>query len=94
MLVAYFHLTVYLAIVGGKTRFRPGISSPAQRGWFVSWAIIGILYGSMFSLFTRIRNPSSAMQRWRNVVLSFITGAATVGGVVAMVQQYLQFVEC
>lgn len=36
---------IYLAVVGGVTRFRPGISSSAQRGWFMSWALCGTLYG-------------------------------------------------
>ena len=90
-LVLYFHLTIYLAIVGGKTRFRPGISSRAQRGWFVSWAVIGILYGSVFSFSAMGGKLRSA--QWL-IALAFMFGAATVGGVVAMVQQYLQFVEC
>jgi hypothetical protein len=38
-------LVIYLSIVGGITRFRYGISTLAQRGWFISWAIMGVTFG-------------------------------------------------
>jgi hypothetical protein len=95
-LVVYLHLAIYLAIVGGKTRFRPGNSSRAQRGWFVSWAVIGIVYGALFSAYAKrtVDNKARSVTSVALVLVAFIFGAATIGGVVAMVQQYLQFVEC
>ena len=93
--IAYLHLTIYLAIVGSKTRFRPGISSLAQRGWFVSWAVIGILYGSAVPFAAKIRQIAPVgMRSWVLELGVLCCGAAAMGGVVAMVQQYLQFVEC
>lgn len=43
--VGIFEFFAYLAIVGGMTNFHPGISSRAQRGWFMSWALLGCIYG-------------------------------------------------
>ena len=108
----YLQLAIYLAIIGGRTRFRAGISSRAQRGWFMSWAILGIVYGNM-SLFEdddddddddiwlafspagpRPFKKITVYQKVLATVFPMMTGAATIGGVVAMVQQYTQFVEC
>jgi hypothetical protein len=36
---------LYLAIVGALSRFDSGISTRAERGWFLSWAIVGSIYG-------------------------------------------------
>ncbi|PVG01508.1 hypothetical protein CPB86DRAFT_835296 [Serendipita vermifera] len=43
-----FLCMLHLAIVGGLSRFRNGISTQAERGWFMSWSILGTCYG-MFS---------------------------------------------
>ena len=96
-LFTYLQLAIYLAIIGGKTQFRRGISTSAQRGWFVSWAVLGIFYGSGYIFVARAYTISEGI---KTQILSFthllhyVATAATVGGVVVMVQQYLQFVEC
>lgn len=86
-------LAVYLAIVGGITRFRPGISSRAQRGWFVLWAVVGTIYG--VTLRSGILRDEDEDDKWfHSYVFSFCAGAAAIGGVVAMIQQYLHLFQC
>jgi hypothetical protein len=45
MQAGLLQFALYLAVVGGITRFRNGISTSEQRGWFMSWALLGTLYG-------------------------------------------------
>jgi hypothetical protein len=109
----------YLAIVGAISRFRNGISTQAQRGWFLSWGIVGILYGLILSMFdasevdviicrkqdeathTKIRQKDSALHRiiddvgqYYVIAVLMTAGSATIGGIIAMVQQYLHIYEC
>ena len=96
-LFTYLQLAIYLAIIGGKTQFRRGISSRAQRGWFVSWAVLGIFYGSGYIFVARAYTISEGFKYQLSSftsLLHYVATAATVGGVIVMVQQYLQFVEC
>jgi hypothetical protein len=89
-------VAVYLVIVGGITHFHPGISSRAQRGWFLSWALLGIIYGLGFinqlppseAGFTKVRVELV------RIFAAMIIGAATIGGIVAMIQQYLHLFQC
>jgi uncharacterized membrane protein HdeD (DUF308 family) len=39
------NIVVYVGIVGGMTHFEQKESTVAQRGWFISWAILGSAYG-------------------------------------------------
>ena len=106
-----FQFYAWLGIVAGLTRFRSGISTTAQRGWFISWPLLGIVYGqySAGKYYDTSRQAVKILavpeegHFWdgghgnkvgmpRLVLWSF--GAATIGGVVAMVQQYLLFIEC
>jgi hypothetical protein len=102
----------WLGIVAGLTRFHKGISTTAQRGWFISWPLLGIVYGQYSAgkyydtsrqAVQILANAEGSHHYWngrhgskvvmpRLVLWSF--GAATIGGVVAMVQQYLLFIEC
>ena len=47
MWLFYLELVTYLAIMGGMTRFHNRESTIAQRGWLISWAIVGIVVGSL-----------------------------------------------
>lgn len=97
---------IYLAIVGGITRFRPGISRRAQRGRFVSWGVLGTITGSVFDYLTEkdgddVLDDLEAKwgQQHRLLCLCKIAlgGAfwtATVGGIVAMIQQYIHLFRC
>ena len=46
MWLFYLELVTYLAIMGGMTRFHNRESTIAQRGWLISWTIVGICVGS------------------------------------------------
>ncbi|KAF8501888.1 hypothetical protein JB92DRAFT_3098970 [Gautieria morchelliformis] len=125
MLVGICEFAVYLAIVGGVTRFSSGISSRAQRGWFLSWALCGTIYGYIFNpqpskeiadrgkelvadIFKAVnlitRTPSSQHQLPTPITGTLATiiqilyalpaWVPTVGGVVAMIQQYLHLIQC
>jgi hypothetical protein len=118
MAAAILQYVIYLAIVGGVTRFRSGISSRAQRGWFMSWALIGTIYGCFVGAAATyeehaakectqevriLKVPRTKEDGWRGApevtgffwwAVSCSCGAATIGGVIAMVQQYLHFVQC
>jgi hypothetical protein len=110
-------LAVYLVIIGAITRFRSGISSRAQRGWFMSWPLIGIIYGCVIGSLSYeedvaneyvqevkiyrvsrahggIWHGSPEDSGWSAWFIGCVLGAATIGGVVAMVQQYLHLVQC
>jgi hypothetical protein len=52
MVSCYVQLAVYLVIIGAITCFRSRISSHAQRGWFMSWPLIGIIYRCIIGLFS------------------------------------------
>ena len=95
--LTYLQLALYLAIIGGITRFRSGISSPAQRGWFISWALCGIFFGNV-DLFRDTRIGQLVEGGLWVMVIEYlwriVMGTAAVGGLVVMVQQYMQFVEC
>jgi hypothetical protein len=102
----------FFGIVGGLTRFRPGISTRAQRGWFISWPLIGIIYGqfstSKYEKITRQTVKIAAVPQENSTwdgrhdafedeapwITVLVFGAATIGGVVAMVQQYVHLIEC
>jgi hypothetical protein len=113
MVSGFVQLAIYLVIIGAITRFRSGISSRAQRGWFMSWALIGIIYGSLsyeedvddeymqeVKIYRVSRahggiwHGSPADSGWSAWFIGCVLGAATIGGVVAMVQQYLHLVQC
>ena len=83
-------VALYLAIVGGCTHFQSGISSRAQRGWFVSWALVGSIYGLELQSQTGEGMVIQIMQSMRMLCV----GAASIGGVVAMIQQYLHLYQC
>ena len=62
---AYLHvileLVTYLAIMGGMTGFHQQASTIAQRGWLISWAIIGIFTGGtlgVWEVFTRMEGKA------------------------------------
>jgi hypothetical protein len=109
-LYVVFQFYIWLGIVAGLTRFRSGISTTAQRGWFVSWPLLGVIYGQSTAgkyfdtseqAVKILASPARGFcwnGRRRNVVMPRLVlwtfGAATIGGVVAMVQQYLLFIEC
>jgi hypothetical protein len=42
-ILCIIEVALYLGILGGLTHFRPGISKPVERGFFVSWVVIGIV---------------------------------------------------
>jgi hypothetical protein len=50
---------LYLTLVGALSRFHNGISSQAERGWFLSWGIVGTIYGLLPSRIRVIREGSS-----------------------------------
>jgi hypothetical protein len=103
----------FFGTVGGLTRFRQGISTRAQRGWFISWPLIGMIYGALASGASRYEDTSRQTVKiaavpqenstWdglhedsntAQLLGALVLGAATIGGVVAMVQQYLHLIEC
>ena len=88
--LGFLQVVLYLAIVGGCTHFQSGISSRAQRGWFISWALVGSIYGLELQSQTGEGMVIQIMQSMR--MLCF--GAASIGGVVAMIQQYLHLYQC
>jgi hypothetical protein len=123
---------LFIGILGGLTRFRPGISTRAQRGWFISWPLIGMIYGQYIASEYRetsrqtvkIAHVPQETSTWDglhasseddmtslvrlafgaaithaivqllHIIFALALGAGTIGGVVAMAQQYLHFIEC
>ena len=84
----FLQVALYLAIVGGCTHFQSGISSRAQRGWFVSWVLVGSTFGHVFqSLF------GEGMVIGQSISI-FYFGVASIGGVVTMIQRYLHLYQC
>ena len=90
ILLGVLQVALYLVIVGGCTHFQSGISSRAQRGWFVSWALVGSTYGLTFQSVT---GEGMVIQIIQSMVILWF-GAASIGGVVAMIQQYLHLYQC
>ena len=90
--IVFLALACYLAIVGGITRFRPGISTKVQRGWFVSWAVTGTLFG-LLPVDETVKSTGFVAATAR-VSLACIAGMAAFGGILAMIQQYLHLFQC
>jgi hypothetical protein len=95
---AFLYTACYLSIVAGITRFRPGISTQAQRGWFISWAIVGSSTGFVLKELSEsndsVSTHSVASVAVIPIIISLMYGVPTIGGIVAMIRQYLHLFEC
>jgi hypothetical protein len=89
---------VPLAVVGGMSPFRVGNSTSIQRGFTMSWLVIGI-FMSWVSRDTRlgpegVRNGALMFVLGRAVVGYFIMGIAATGGIVIVGKMVKEFGIC
>ena len=89
-----------ILINGAISGFQPGNSTPSQRGWTMSWLLVGITsclgfaYG--FSYFDLVDESHAEEVSTLIMVTLFvlIMGIPAIGGVVTVIQMFLQFGAC
>jgi hypothetical protein len=87
-----------IATVGAISRFAPGESTTSERGWTMSWLVFGIVLGFLMRGWTHYflqnlgRNRAIEITQLVSGVVLYSVPA--IGGVVAVVQMYLDFGVC
>lgn len=87
--------SVPLAIVGGLSKFQAKDSTSMQRGFTMSWLIVGIFYGATVKPEVILESPTQELQIYEvsATVLTFflLFGVAPIGGMVMvglMIQEF------
>ena len=93
-----------LIINGAISGFQPGESTSAERGWTMSWLIVGITScAGLVYIFTIIylKEEDHLRVKWKNsasvarlVVFMLACGAPAIGGMITVIQMFLQFGSC
>lgn len=94
-----------LLVIGILSRFREGSSTKAQRGWTMSWLILGMIFGSLSDFWTdflipkrnalKKRDTASFIGRVIGFILLFgVLLAPAVGGFVVVGQMLSRFGNC
>jgi hypothetical protein len=82
------------AIIGGLTRFKVGNSTTSERGWTMSWLVIGQIAGAVTALGMKADKGKfgSRMGNFLGAVIVF--GAPTIGGMVMVGKMIKEFGAC
>jgi hypothetical protein len=83
------------AIIGGLTGFKAGSSTSAQRGWTMSWLVIGQVYGGYIQILRKYAYPdlasdmSGAEMYVVTTLVVLFTGVPAIGGYVVVTQMII-----
>lgn len=82
-------------IIGGLTHFNAGGSTRAQRGWTMSWLVLGQFFGFLMGTVHFARGRSSVMSLLGlGFILIVLCSAAPIGGLIAVGQMILSSETC
>jgi hypothetical protein len=80
--------SVSLAIIGGLSKFRKGESTVAQRGWMISWFVVGLVIGAWVN--TSVDKHDLGRIRF----LLLIYSAPAIGGFIVVGQMLGSYGTC
>jgi hypothetical protein len=97
--------SVSLLIIGLLSRFRQGSSTKAQRGWTMTWLVLGMLLGGLSDFWSTFLIPTKDRLKkrdmcefiWRLVAFSLLFGvllAPAIGGFVVVGQMLVDYGSC
>jgi len=95
--VAVLAFVAPYAIIAGLTKFNPGKSTVSQRGWIVSWLVLGQCIGVIIGL--RLQdNHGYGWNSWEIATIAIMMvifyGAPAVGGFVTVGMMINEFGSC
>jgi hypothetical protein len=95
VVVAIVALAAPYIIIGALTRFDPKQSTRAQRGWTMSWLVLGQVFGASMSLFHFGRSTYiEAVWSFALPSMVLFCGAPPIGGVVVVIEMILSLPIC
>ncbi len=84
---------VPIAIVGGLSRFTPGLSAIYQRIWTMTWLLFGCVLG-FFGVLSREPSIEVRPISWQEAALFLLCLVPPIGGYVVVAQMISDFGVC
>ena len=93
-LVFVFALVAPYAIIGGLTQFHSASSTKAERGWTMSWIVVGQIYGTyvagyLFGYWGQDEVEDEVDKWGGGITLILMVGAPAIGGFVVVGQMII-----
>ncbi|KAM0302176.1 hypothetical protein ACHAO8_011611 [Botrytis cinerea] len=86
---------VVFAVIGGLSHFNPGLSTNSQRGWTMTWCVLGIIAGGMPLEILLGGDDIRVIEKFVPLLVSvFLYGIPSIGGFVVVAQMIQAYGTC